>query len=69
MTNNFKNLFDLQNKNVVITGANGFLGRVYSEAISQMGANPIMLDINSTRINNFIKKIKLTNVIFQKKII
>ena len=61
MTNNFKNLFDLQNKNVVITGANGFLGRVYSEAISQMGANPIMLDINSTRINNFIKKIKLTN--------
>jgi len=40
-----KKQFDLTGKRVVITGGAGFLGRHFAEAVAEMGARPILLDI------------------------
>ena len=42
----------LNNKNIVVTGGNGFLGKVFCEAISENGGNPIILD-NNIKIWNY----------------
>ena len=39
-----KNIFDLKNKIVVISGGAGFLGSEFSQIISSVGAVPIILD-------------------------
>ena len=49
----------LNNKNIVVTGGNGFLGKVFCEAISENGGNPIILDNNiknSDKLLNNLKK-------------
>lgn len=40
-----KNIFDLTGKNIVITGAAGFLGRRHAEAVAKFGGTPLLLDI------------------------
>ena len=40
------NLFDLKKRFVVVTGGNGFLGKVFCEAISENNGNPIIVDKN-----------------------
>lgn len=62
--------FSIENKNVIITGAAGFLGTEFVSSIVECGGNPICLDIsrvnlaklNKNIINNFNKKL-LTFVI------
>jgi NAD(P)-dependent dehydrogenase (short-subunit alcohol dehydrogenase family) len=41
-----KDLFSLNGKVIVITGAGGLLGRQHAEAVTSKGASPILLDIN-----------------------
>ena len=54
------NLFNLKNKIVVVTGGAGFLGSQFSSILSDIGAIPIILDINEESIKvlkkKFIKK-------------
>jgi NAD(P)-dependent dehydrogenase (short-subunit alcohol dehydrogenase family) len=45
------NLFSLQDKIVVVTGASGLLGRMHTEAIAGQGGIPIILDINKKGLN------------------
>lgn len=54
-----KNLFDIKNKNIVISGANGFLGKNLFETIIDLGGNPISLDLDDKNIlkSKFKKKI------------
>ena len=56
------NLFNLKNKIIVITGGAGFLGSEFSSILSDIGAIPIILDINKESIKvlkkKFIKKKK-----------
>jgi len=48
-----KNLFRLDNKVIVITGATGLLGRRHAEAIACYGGTPILLDLSQQKINDF----------------
>ena len=53
-------LFNLKNKIIIVTGGAGFLGSQFSSMLSDIGAIPILLDINEESINvlkkKFIKK-------------
>ena len=42
-------LFDLEDRNIVITGASGLLGSQYANTLSSAGANVILLDINTAK--------------------
>jgi NAD(P)-dependent dehydrogenase (short-subunit alcohol dehydrogenase family) len=57
-----KNPFDLKNKVIIVTGGAGFLGSEFSSILSDVGAIPIVLDVNETSIkvlkNKFNKKRK-----------
>lgn len=44
------NLFSLDSKVVVITGAAGLLGRQHSDAVARMGGTPVLLDINAQAV-------------------
>jgi NAD(P)-dependent dehydrogenase (short-subunit alcohol dehydrogenase family) len=58
MKSQLQNLFNINSKVVVITGAAGLLGRKHAEAVAAFGGVPILLDISdevinfSTKINN-----------------
>ena len=58
MKKNIKNLFNLNNQNIIITGGAGYLGSEFSSMLSKVGAMPIVLDINSKSINLLKKKFK-----------
>ena len=53
-----KNDFNLKNKNIVVTGGNGFLGKYFCEVISEYGGNAIILDKNNKESKNFILNLK-----------
>mgnify|MGYP006136283553 CR=1 FL=1 len=48
-----RNKFSLKGKVIIITGANGLLGRKHAEAIAAFGGNPLLLDINTDGLDNF----------------
>jgi len=50
MTKKLDNLFRLDNKIIVITGAAGLLGRKHAEAIAAYGGTPILLDLYSDAV-------------------
>ena len=60
MKKNTKDLFDLKDKIIVITGGSGFLGSEFSSTLSDVGAIPIILDKNTASLEllkkKFIKK-------------
>ena len=56
MKKNIKNLFDLKNNVVVITGGSGFLGSEFSHAFSDMDAIPVVLDKNEKSLKILEKK-------------
>ena len=45
-----KKQFDLSDRNILITGGGGFLGSSFAEAVAEMGALPILLDVNSNNL-------------------
>jgi len=56
---NIKKLFDLSDKTIILTGAAGFLGSVYADGLSQVGANVVLCDVNFNgckKIENQIRK-------------
>ena len=58
MKKNTKNLFNLNGSNIVITGGAGFLGSQFSLVLADVGATPIILDINNESLNILKKKFK-----------
>ena len=48
MNENLNNIFRLDGKVIIVTGATGLLGRKHSEAIAAYGGTPILLDINAS---------------------
>ena len=53
-------LFDIKNRNIVITGSSGLLGSQYANTLSAAGANVILVDLDSAKNkkleNSLIKK-------------
>jgi len=41
----YKHIFDIKGKNILVTGSCGLLGKTISEALCQFGANTILIDI------------------------
>jgi len=52
------NLFNLNKKVIIVTGALGLLGQKHVEAIAENGGIPIIIDINEKLIKLFADKIE-----------
>ena len=50
-------LFSLQDKVIVITGATGLLGRKHAEAVSCYGGTPILLDLSQKSVDDFANEL------------
>ena len=55
--NNPTKIFDIKNKNIVLTGATGTLGSQYSDFLSAAGANLILIDLEKKSNEKLEKKI------------
>ncbi len=53
-----KNLFDIQNKVVILTGAGGYLGRGYAKSLAEAGAKVVGWD---QREGEGVEKVDITN--------
>ena len=53
MKNNLNTLFRLEGKVIVITGANGLLGKKHAEAVAAYGGNPILLDLSQEAVDGY----------------
>ena len=51
-----KNIFDIKNKIIIITGGAGFLGSEFAMAISNVRATPVVLDKNDLALKSLKKK-------------
>ena len=49
---NFDTIFNLQDRNIVITGSSGTLGTQFSHILSSVGANVILVDIDTKNNKN-----------------
>ena len=58
MDNNLSNLFRLDGKVIVITGALGLLGRKHAEAVASCGGVPVLLDLSKNAVEILVNKIK-----------
>ena len=56
-----KKQYDLSGKNIIITGGAGFLGKVFAEAVAEMGGFPILLDVNDEYIRVAIADLAAKN--------
>ena len=50
-------LFRLDNKIIVITGAAGLLGRKHAEAVACYGGTPILLDLSQQAVDDFASEL------------
>jgi len=62
----FKSLFDLTNKVIVITGHNGLIGKAFVEACEQFGANVIGFDLPDNDVTDKNNIEKFTNDVIDK---
>ena len=53
MSKDLDNIFSLNNRVIVITGAIGLLGRMHAEAVAACGGIPVLLDIKLSELNEF----------------
>jgi NAD(P)-dependent dehydrogenase (short-subunit alcohol dehydrogenase family) len=52
-----KDLFNLSEKIIIITGGTGFLGKKYAEAIAAYGGIPVLLDLSQKNIDSFVEEL------------
>ena len=53
MSKDLDNIFSLNNRVIIITGAAGLLGRMHAEAVAACGGIPVLLDIKLSELNEF----------------
>ncbi|PEY36304.1 short-chain dehydrogenase [Bacillus cereus] len=58
MISGYNNLFSLLNKNIVVTGALGFIGREICRGLCQFGANVAVVDLHSEEAQEFASALK-----------
>ena len=57
-THDISKLFDIKNRNIVITGSSGLLGSQYANTLSAAGANVILVDLDSTKNKNLERSLR-----------
>ena len=55
-------LFSLKNKTAIVTGALGLIGKEHCRALSEVGANVIVLDIDEQKCNQFAKTLSTESI-------
>ena len=57
MSREIKNVFSLENKVIVITGAQGLLGKKHAEAVACYGGTPILLDLSQQEVDGLANEL------------
>ena len=57
MKKDLENIFSLDGKVLVVTGATGLLGRKHVEAIAAYGGTPVILDLLQNRVEELADEI------------
>jgi NAD(P)-dependent dehydrogenase (short-subunit alcohol dehydrogenase family) len=52
-----ENLFRLDNKIIIITGATGLLGKQHAEAVASHGGTPVLLDLSQQVLDDFANEL------------
>ena len=50
-------LFSLKDKVIIVTGASGLLGNEHANAIAEHGGIPVLIDINTAKLNDQVKRL------------
>jgi NAD(P)-dependent dehydrogenase (short-subunit alcohol dehydrogenase family) len=58
MDSSLENIFKINGKVIVITGAAGLLGRQHAEAVAAFGGTPILLDLDNTSVKELAEDLK-----------
>jgi len=58
MDHSLENIFKINGKVVVITGAAGLLGRRHAEAVAAYGGTPVLLDLDNTPVKELAEDLK-----------
>ena len=66
ISSSVKEQFDLSDRTVLITGAAGFLGVQFAEAIAEMGGIPLLVDLDLNALEKTIKILKKKGYAGQK---
>jgi NAD(P)-dependent dehydrogenase (short-subunit alcohol dehydrogenase family) len=55
-------LFSLEGKTAIVTGASGLLGKEHCIALADAGAHVVACDIDDTKLKSFVKELKIESV-------
>ena len=56
--NSLNKEFDLTGRNIIVTGAGGLLGSVFSDALSEAGAQVYLIDKNERKLKKSFKSLR-----------
>ncbi len=62
----YLNKFNLSEKNAIVVGGAGLIGKAITIALSESGANVTVIDINKSPIDDIIDKYNFSNISFEK---
>ena len=69
MQNIYQKVFNIKNKNILLTGANGFLGLYFSKLLLDCEANLYLVDKNVSNLKKKLLKQNKNKIIIKKKVL